>query len=669
MRRGAPGPSGAGAPSLSSDALFAQAFARHQAGDLARAEALYRQALARRPGDAEGLHLLGLVCAQSGRLEDATGLIRQALAHKPDFDLAHFNLGNVLRRSGRPDEAAEAYRRALALKPDHAGALLNLGAVLRELGQAGAAVEIYRRALVLRPDAAEAHYNLGLALQHLGRMDEAVIAYRRVVARTPADADAWANLGAALLSLGRVSEALDARRRWLALAPASAEAHRALSAALLEAGCVDEAVDAGRRAVTLQPGDADAHSQLGAALLERGATAEATLAYRCAAELHPGGVDGWVNLAVALQEAGETAGARSTVTRALEVDPRSAAAWAVYAGLKTFRAGDPDLDALQAMDAAGGLAPEDRISLAFTLGKAFMDIGDTDRAFAHLDVGNRLHRSTLSYEVQGDVEQFETLAQTFTPGTLARRAGQGHASDRPIFIVGMPRSGTTLVEQILASHPQVFGAGELSLLERLVIDRLGPSLSPTERARRLADLTAADLDALGAAYTAGVSALAPEAARITDKMPSNLRLAGLIRLILPNARIVSCRRDPIDTGLSCYARKFSRGQPFAYDLRELGTYARAYGRLADHWRDVLPPDCLLEVNYEDVVADLEGQARRLIAFCGLGWDDACLDFHQKARTVRTASVNQVRQPIYGASVRRWKAYERHLGPLIEALGA
>jgi hypothetical protein len=231
----------------------------------------------------------------------------------------------------------------------------------------------------------------------------------------------------------------------------------------------------------------------------------------------------------------------------------------------------------------------------------------------------------------------------------------------------MPRSGTTLVEQILASHPAVFGAGEIGLLERLLIGRLGPTLSPGERACRMAGLTDQDLEGLGTAYAEAVAKLAPGAARITDKMPSNFRLAGLIRLILPNARIISCRRDPIDTGLSCYARKFSRGQTFTYDLKELGTYYRAYNGLMAHWREILPADRLLEVAYEDVVDDLEGQSRRLVAFCGLPWDDACLAFHQTPRTVRTASVNQVRQPIYRSAVARWKAYEPHLGPLIEAL--
>jgi hypothetical protein len=358
------------------------------------------------------------------------------------------------------------------------------------------------------------------------------------------------------------------------------------------------------------------------------------------------------------------------VTQALALDQASAAAWAVWGGLKTFTPDDPDLEALQRLRASvESAAPQaDLIDLDFTLGRAFMDIGDADQAFAYLEAGARAHRRGLRYDVEADLAEFRAMAQWFDAERLTRLAGVGDASEQPVFIVGMPRSGTTLVEQILASHAEVFGAGERATLEQLAIARIGPALSPLARAERLGTLTREDVAAMGASYAADIAALAPGYRRVTDKMPSNFRLIGLIRLILPQARIVHCRRDPLDTGLSCYARKFSRGQNFTYDLRELGLYYRGYTNLMDHWRAILPPDRFLEVAYEDVVEDLETQARRLIAFCGLDWDDACLSFHRTARQVRTASVNQVRQPLYRTSLARWRPYQRHLGPLIEAVG-
>jgi hypothetical protein len=231
----------------------------------------------------------------------------------------------------------------------------------------------------------------------------------------------------------------------------------------------------------------------------------------------------------------------------------------------------------------------------------------------------------------------------------------------PIFVLGMPRSGTTLVEQILASHPQVHGAGELRALQRLV-DGLGDYPAAATR------LAPAELARLGESYLAQIRPLAGGRAHLVDKMPANFLHAGLIHLMLPGARIVHCRRDPVDTCLSCYTKLFSGEQMFAYDLRELGLFHRAYQTLMAHWRAVLPPDRFIEVDYEAVVENLEGEARRLVAFLGLPWDEACLGFHKTERPVRTASVNQVRQPIYRTSAGRWKAHAAHLEPLLSALG-
>jgi len=652
------------------EAVFEHAFARHQSGDLQAAGRLYRQVLAQSPRHADSLHLLGLVCAQSGRPEDAIALMQQAIAVRPDFDLAHFNLGNVFRRADRLGEAVASYRQALGFQPNRVGAWVNLGAALRQLGQADEAVEAYRQAIALKPDHVDAHYNLGCALQRMGRDDEAVKAYRDALALQPDHADALVNLAATLVNLDRPDEAAAACQRRIALEPTSAEAYCALAAVLLTLGQVQAAVEAAARGVSLKPDDALAHIQLGNCLLEQGLLQEAVATYRQATALAPDQPSAFVNLAIALQEGGETAAARAAIATALALDPKSAAAWAVRGDLKTFTPDDPDLAPLTQLRAAAqdAQAREDLIHLDFTLGKAFMDIGDADQAFAHLQAGAQAYRRGLRYDVEADLAEFRALAGAFDAERLARSAGFGDATDQPIFIVGMPRSGTTLVEQILASHAEVFGAGERPALEQAAMARLGPGLSPLARAQRMAAFAPADLAAMGANYAVGAAALAPGYRRVTDKMPSNFRLIGLIRLILPHARIIHCRRDPVDTCFSCYTRKFSRGQNFTYDLRELGLYYRGYAGLMDHWRAIVPPDRLLEVAYEDVVEDLETQARRLIAFCGLDWDEACLSFHRTTRQVRTASVNQVRQPLYRTSLARWRPYQPYLGPLIEALG-
>jgi tetratricopeptide (TPR) repeat protein len=643
--------------------LFAEAMAHHRAGRLADADALYRQILVADPRHVDALHLRGVIAAQSGRPAEAEALIGRALALSPDFALAHFNRGNALRDLGRHAEALAAYQRAVRLDPRHAAAHNNLGVALRALGRPHEALGAHRRALALQPRYPEAHFNLGVALGDLGRHDAAVGAYREATSQKPDYADAVLNQGLAWQALKRPGEALAAFERAVALRPRRADAHGALGAALHDLGRYEAALGACRRALELDPTDADAWVRLGVTLNALSRPDEAAAAHRSALARNPDSVEAHVGLAVALQELGETAAAMASAERALALDPASARAWLVRADLKRFTPGDPDIEAMAALLAradAARLADEGRLDLEFALGKAWMDLGEPDPAFARLDAGNRRMRATYRYEVSADEARFAAIAAAFTPELMARRGGE--ASELPVFIVGMPRSGTTLVEQILASHPEVHGAGELNTLNEVV------AAARLDAPGGMAALSATQLAALGRVYVQRLAALAPGSRRVVDKMPGNFQHAGLIALALPNARIIHCRRAPVDTCLSIYSKKFAGRQDFAYDLAELGRYYRAYDALMAHWRGVLASDRYLEIRYEDVVGDLEGEARRLVGFCGLAWDDACLDFHRTARPVRTASVNQVRQPIYRTSVARWKPYAAHLGPLLTALG-
>ena len=302
------------------------------------------------------------------------------------------------------------------------------------------------------------------------------------------------------------------------------------------------------------------------------------------------------------------------------------------------------------------LPVEEQIHLHFALGKALADIREYEQSFRHQLQANALQRQQFTYDEIGAHTKIDRIRSAFTPEVMQSLTGVGDPSSLPVFIVGMPRSGTSLIEQILASHPRVFGAGELDLLGQLVI--AGTSNG----------ITRDWVQTLGPRYLSGIRALAPPRDRITDKMPSNFLFVGLIHIALPNARIIHARRNPVDTCLSCFSKLFAGEQQFAYDLGELGRYYRAYDRLMAHWRDVLPEGRMLEVDYEEVVADLEVQARRIIGYCGLEWNDACLEFHKTERAVRTASVMQVRQPIYRSSIGRWRPYARMLTPLLDALG-
>lgn len=642
--------------SATPDQILDAGLAHHRAGDLAAAARSYQQVLQRAAHHVEAWHLLGLVHAQSGDHANALVLINRALALDPRHAEAHYNLGNVHRQLGELDQAAACYRCAIDADAGSAKAWSNLGATLRALGDSDGAIAACRQALAIDPARIEAHYNLGCALQHADRLEAAVTAYRAVLARQPRHGDAQANLGLALLRLGQPADALPALQAAARLNP-GAEAQIVLSSCLIALGGFASARDAADAATRIAPDSAAAWLQLGHALREGGQTDAAFAAYDRAHALAPQSADVLVAQAIAQQENGMSAQAAQTVARALAIDPGLAAAWSVHAGLKRFATGDPDLAAMEAL--AGTLAdrPErrdDLITMEFAIAKALMDCGAVDPAFDWLTRANTHTRARIRYEVDADLAEMAALTERFD-----EPAAGADTTLRPIFIVGMPRSGTTLVEQILSSHPAVHGGGEMKHLDLVLMDHFGGPADPRQRAA----LDPATLRQLAQAYHARATADAPAGSRVTDKMPSNFRHAGLIHRMFPGAVIVHCRRVPQDTCLSIYATQFAAGQHFAYDLAELGAYYRGYQRLMAHWRRVLPAHVLIEVDYEAVVADLEGQARRLVAACGLPWDDACLDFHRTARPVRTASVNQVRQPLYTSSVERWRPYAKHLEPL------
>ena len=372
-------------------------------------------------------------------------------------------------------------------------------------------------------------------------------------------------------------------------------------------------------------------------------------------------MDAIANLGGLHMEFGRKAEAVKAMEDAAEAFPDAPGILFGQTELKRFKAGDPLIGRMQALISREGISLSDRATLHFGLGKAFLDIGESDVAFRHYDEGNRLKRKTFAYDADANTRWMAGIAEAFSPALLKEKADMGARSPLPIFVVGVPRSGTTLIEQILASHPFVHGAGELTTLHGLSesIDGFPASVR---------GLSGAQLKALGEAYLARVTPMAAGRRHVVDKMPSNFALCGLIRLVLPGAKIIHSRRDPVDTCLSCYTKLFVGEQAFAYNQTELGRFHRAYQALMAHWRAILPPSHLLEVDYEAVVDDTEGQARRMLEFLGLPWDERVLKFHETERPVRTASVNQVRQPITSASVGRWRRHAAQLGPLLAALG-
>jgi tetratricopeptide (TPR) repeat protein len=605
-------------------------------GRIAEALASFDQALAADPRNSDALNNRANALIDLGRAEEALKDYDRALSIKPGCAKALNNRGNALLDLKLPDEALASYDAALALNPHSAEALSNRGNALRALKRGEEAVASYKAALALAPGNGVAHNNLGSALIDLGRLADALTSFDAALALKPDYVQALCNRAVALLKLKRAPEALASCEAALALDAACVEAHIGRGDALAGLGREEEALDSYEKAISLRPSDALAHNNKGLALFQLGRFERGEAEIETAIELAPENLQFTYNLALS----------------------------------KQFRAGDPTLRAMESVAReSSALDAKQRINLHFALGKAFADVKDWARSFHHLTQGNAAKRKETDYDEAQALGLLGRTGSIYTRELMRRGDGCGGASPGPIFIVGMPRSGSTLVEQIVACHGAVHSLGETNDFDLAVAELGGAPGEAVTRPEAVLEMTAGDFRRLGANYLGRASSGAPQASRVVNKMLENFRLLGLILLALPGARILHARRDPVDTCLSCYSTLFVENLPYAYDLTELGRYWRAYDELMETWRGVLPRGVMLEVWYEDVVADLEGETRRILAHCGLDWDSRCLDFHRAERSVRTASFAQVRRPLYRSSVGRWRNYEACLGPLLEALEA
>jgi len=535
-------------------------------------------------------------------------------------------------------------------------------------GDLKGAERLYRRTLLGAPRSFDALRGLGIVLQRQGRYAEAVERLSAALERRPDDTEALNELGVAQGGLDEWAAALESFSRSLAVDPEQPRTLNRRGIAHLQLGWSTLALEDFDRSLALAPGYADALNNRGNALRDIRREDEALASYDLALAANPELADASNNTATLLREMGRFDEAKAHVEHAIALRPKVSYFYLQLVAIAPVQPSDPHVAAMTKLLADPGTSDLERIDLNFALGKVFADAGEPDRAFAHLLEANAGMRGIVDYDEATTLGAIEALPGVFTPELLEAAAGIGDPSEQPVFIMGMPRSGTTLVEQILASHPQIFGAGETELFGHILGRAPTVAADPGDGTVDATGLWADSMRRLGADYLAALHERAPpDALRILDKSLPNWRIMGLIRLALPNARIIHLSRDPLDCCVSCFSRQFA-DLPYTYDLAELGRHYRAQTRLMDYWRSVTPEHILLQVRYEDVVADLEGQARRLVAHCGLEWDARCLDFHKTERRVQTASANQVRQPIYDSSIGIWRAYETHLGPLIEALG-
>jgi tetratricopeptide (TPR) repeat protein len=640
------------------------AFALHGQGRVGEAAQIYQAIAAREPRNAEARHYLGAIFSAARRFDEAKALMKRSLELKPNEFVYLENYLSVLVLAGDFAEAVELSRKAMALQPRNANVLYVNAVSLQKLSLLDEARDRFAALGRLAPGHLAGRKEFAVTLARRGEIAEAMGVIEALIAEQPRFADAYLVRANLHTIRGRLGPAVADYERALALQPAGHETWQSYGRALDAAGQYDKAIAAYDRAIAPQPNYDDALIGRGHALKQMGRLPEAFASYDKAIAL--GGdseAKGWIARAGALAEAGDADEALKILTGVIDQGRRTGTAWLALADLVKFEPGDAGVAAMEAqLVAEKGRDQDESVALHFALGKAYLDLDDTENAFNHLGAGNTMKRAQVEYDVEAERAHMRAIAAAFPAEIFVRLAGAGAASQSPIFIVGMPRSGTTLMEQILASHPAIHGADELPYMPQ-IIGEIGGAAEGAGR------LTAPDLARLGEAYLARVGPLPEGKTRVVDKLPHNFLNVGLIRLILPEARIIHARRNPVDTCVSCYSKSFSGANlPFTYDLTELGLYYRDYETLMAHWRGVLPPTHFLEVDYEAVVDDLEGQARRLIAFLSLPWDPTCLDFHRTRRVVHTASLNQVRKPIYRGSVGRWRRHAARLAPLLQALG-
>ena len=539
---------------------------------------------------------------------------------------------------------------------------------LHQRGQMVEAERIYRNILKASRNHFDAQHLLGILKHEQGRNAEALGLIGAALKEKPNEAAALANYGVVCNALKRFDEALACCDKAIALKPDFEAAFNNRGLALYQLKRFDEALASYDKAVALKPDFAEAFCNRGFVLGKLKRFDEALASYDKALAIKPDFVEALNDRAIEMLVLGRLAEAQRDIERAIQLAPRNPRYYYTLGQITRYVAADPRVAAMEELvHDATSLAIDDRIHLHFALAKAYEDLGRPERAFSQLLAGNALKRSQITYEETITVRMHSQIQEAFIPELLQTFQNVGEPSRVPIFIVGMPRSGTTLIEQILASHPDVFGGGELDFLSKVVAD-IQPSDNNLEVSRELlSSIPSEQFRQIGESYLAKIKRLAPAAARVVDKMPANYLNVGLIHLALPNAPIIHVVRDPVDTCISCFSQLFTGELNYTYDLAELGRYYGHCQALMAHWHQVLPLGRILDVRYEEVVANLEGMARRIVAHCGLEWDAHCLAFHQTKRPIRTASVTQVRRPIYKSSMGHRFKYETFLAPLLAEL--
>jgi len=611
---------------------------------------------------------LGEILRSAGNVAEAVVYLTNALKYDARNAQAHNNLGIIYYERGDYERAVESYRAALNLAPKMPEAWNNLGNSLRLIGDLEGALSAYEQALSLRDVYPEAYNNLGTLLREQDKADQAEHALRKAIAQNPRYVDAYNNLAAVYHAEGQDVEALRQLSEALKLEPKNAKTLCLVGRVQLKRGSHDLAEQACRMVLADDSGNVEALTVLAQIKHETDQYDEAVRLMEAAVQADPKNAEAANFLGVALKSVGRLDEARDQILHAIDINDKLFGAYANLNDLITFQADHPLVEKMERYLKEEDVNPARVLPLHYAYAKALDDTGRQELALSHYIEGGVIKRRQLNYVEAETFDFFNRIIGTFSSDFIKSAVFAGLQTERPVFIIGMPRSGSTLVEQILSSHPEVFGAGEVKYFSQslhVLRDRF-PSLSRFPEL--VSELNEGKFKILADQYDALIAKGSGNKLRVTDKLLTNYFFVGLIHIIYPNAKIINTQRNPIDNCLSAFTKLFKDDMPHSYDLGELGRYYKKYEELMDHWRSVIPSDRLKTVYYENVVNDTERLARDLVDFIGLTWDESCLNFYKSSRPVKTASVAQVRKPIYKDSIDRWKRYGPKLQPLLEALG-
>jgi len=632
-----------------------------------RAEEICRDYLERSPGCADHLRLLGHALQKQNRLDEAEKQLRLGISLKPNFPQLHEDLGSVLALKGRLDEAIASFEKAIRLDPTQALAHRKLGQALAMVGRGEDADESFGEYFDKRPEDAEVAKGANLLKD--GKIDEAIGVFREIIRNNPNNVNALRFLGVTYWNeKEKMDDAEALLRRVVEIAPDFAGAWLNLGMLQVQRHKHMDAIHSFQQATGLEPENATAWGCLGNAYAMADYQREGAKAYARAVELNPNGHNLQMGYAHVLKTLGDQEGSLKAYRAAIAAKPDFGEVYWSMANLKVFNFEEAEVAAMEHQLEHEELSESAEIHFRFALGKAYEDRKDYDKAWHYYHNGNQRQRMQVSHDPVEMEQRQNEIIEVFGQEFLEEHSGKGFEAADPILIVGLPRSGSTLVEQILASHSQVEGTSELPNLGRIA-NSIGRYRSDKVHFPLSArDLRNKDWRAYGKQYLDETRRYREtDRPFFTDKLPNNFSLVGFLHLILPNAKVINTRRHPYDSCLGAYKQLFGKGQNFTYDMYDLADYYRQYHATMKHWHEALPGK-VLDVHYEETVIDLEDQVRRILAHCGLAFEEQCLHFWETDRAVRTASSEQVRQPIYRGALGKWRQYEEHLGLWEEELG-